>query len=169
MIKFLRFLFSEHMLNLSCATGFICLKNIVAKVFCFVIKCPYARKFMVLKIRKAFDFHSLYQLLLSQEYRNGLEREFLTLKFVLINKGKSNRNSLKMFACKKLMNDTKKALRAGLIKRLPDVSKIDACAAAKYKIIFHDLTQIFATKYFVLNSNKREISNKMCNLRFVFP
>ena len=145
MIKFLRFLFSEHMLNLSCATGFICLKNIVAKVFCFVIKCPYARKFMVLKIRKAFHFHSLYQLLLSQEYRNGLEREFLTLKFVLINKGKSNRNSLKMFACKKLMNDTKKALRAGLIKRLPDVSKIDACAAAKHEIIFYGLTQIFAT------------------------
>ena len=102
MIKFLRFLFSEHMLNLSCATGFICLKNIVAKVFCFVIKCPYARKFMVLKIRKAFDFHSLYQLLLSQEYRNGLEREFLTLKFVLMNEGKSIRNLAKIFACKNL-------------------------------------------------------------------
>ena len=67
------------------------------------------------------------------------------------------------------MNDTKKALRAGLIKRLPDVSKIDACTAAKHKIIFHGLTQIFATKYVVLNSNKREISNKMRNLRFVFP
>ena len=57
---------------------------------------------MVLKIRKAFDFHSLYQLLHSQEYRNGLEREFLTLKFVLMNEGKSIRNLAKIFACKNL-------------------------------------------------------------------
>ena len=43
--------------------------------FSFVMKCPYAGKFKVFKIRKIpslVDFHSLYQLLLSQElYHNS--------------------------------------------------------------------------------------------------
>ena len=40
----------------------------------FVVKCPYAPKFKVLKngkILSLVDFHNLYQLLYTQVYRNG--------------------------------------------------------------------------------------------------
>ena len=43
------------------------------------------------KILSLVDFHSLYQLLHLQVYRNGLKLLILTLKFVLINEGESNR------------------------------------------------------------------------------
>ena len=47
------------------------------------------------KIPSLVSFHSLYQLLDSQVYHNGL-------KFVLINEGKSNRELPKMSASKNL-------------------------------------------------------------------
>ena len=43
-------------------------------------------------------FTSLYQLLHSQVYRSGLNYEFPTLKFLLINEGESNGKLLKIFA-----------------------------------------------------------------------
>ena len=46
---------------------------------------------------------------------------FLTLKFVLINEGESNRNLPKIFAGKNLRITQKKASRVDLIKKWPDV------------------------------------------------
>ena len=94
------FLFSKRALKLSCAMRFICLES-----GRFVIKCPYARKFKVLqnyKIPSLVDFYSLYQLLHSQLYRNGLKLWISNVKSVLINEGESNRKLLKLFAGKNL-------------------------------------------------------------------
>ena len=60
------------------------------------------------KIPSLVDFHSIYQFLHSQVYYNGLELRLLALKFVLTNKGESNRKLKKIFAGKNLKKMTQK-------------------------------------------------------------
>ena len=60
------------------------------------------RSYKIKKAPSLVNFHSLYQLLHSQAYCNGLKPYILWLKFVLINEGESNRKLPKMFAGKNL-------------------------------------------------------------------
>ena len=62
--------------------------------------------------------------------------EFLTLKFVLINEGESNRKLPQMFGGKNLrITHKKKALYADLVKKKAWHGVLDVCAAVKHKII----------------------------------
>ena len=78
------------------------------------------RSYKIWKIHSLVDSHSLYQLLYLQVYRNDWKYEFLTLKYVLINKGKSNKKLPKMFADKNNWMTQKKTSLADLTKRRPD-------------------------------------------------
>ena len=75
------------------------------------------------KIRKnpsLVDFHSLYQLLNSQVYRNGLKLSISKVKICIDKERESNRKLPKMFTCKKFTTDTKKASGGDLMKKRPD-------------------------------------------------
>ena len=62
------------------------------------------RSYKIRKILSLVDFHSSYQLLHSQVYRNDLKHWIYNIKTysLLINEGESNKNLLKMFANKNL-------------------------------------------------------------------
>ena len=128
-------MFSEHTLKLSCTMCFNFLKKFMRALF-FPIKCPYACKFKVIKIRKILSFfyiRTLYQLLHSQVYCNDLKLWTSNFKFVLIIKD-SQTESCEKVCLQKLTNDTKKA-SSDQRKAWHHGLNIDTCAIIKHKII----------------------------------
>ena len=121
-----------------------------------------------------------------QIYLNGLNYEFLKLKFVLINKGESNRKFPKMFGDKDLQMTHKKlhtliyykkSLTTGFKKQMcarPLNTKsfyhgLKVCFLNfSYQFVFLSFTLLFIADYNHGGLNKKEIQLNLFNILSIF-